>query len=127
MLFGRDISVPYHTLYFHTFSLHNKMAVPEFSLCLIICPLICFLQRSGSPAANEIKDRHLGHRHDVISPLFFPLSSLSLCYYPQVLFTPNHLLTLSDSVALSGFLNLPIILFYLPFSGLHSLLLLLYS
>lgn len=54
------------------------MAVPVFSLCLIICPLICFLQRSGSLAANEIKDRHLGHRRDVFSPLFFSLSSLSL-------------------------------------------------
>lgn len=50
----------------------------------------------------------------------------SLYHYPRVLFSHHHLFTLSDSLALSGFLNLPIILFYLPFSVLRALLLLLF-
>lgn len=59
------------------------MAVLVYSLCLIICPFICFLQRSDSLAANEIKDRHLGHRRDVFSPLSLFLSSLSFIITPR--------------------------------------------
>ncbi len=42
----------------------------------------------------------------------------SLYHYSQVLFSQHHLFTLPDSLALSGFLNLPIIILYLPFSVL---------